>query len=221
MRKLQAVLWDVDGTLIDSLDDIVEAANHVRIQRGFSVASIEQVQKYVGHGAEHLLSGLIPGLRGPELETAVQSYISAYCSLSHPKAQPFKGISQVLERLMKQGIRLGVVTNKATRSAGETLKRLFPEIQFLAVLGPERVSHRKPHPAHLLECLQCLGVLPEEACFIGDDLVDAKCAHDAGVEFVGVSYGIGNVQSRNQASSPEDIEDILEGLFDFRSTRER
>lgn len=209
-----AALFDLDGTLIDSLPDIVQAINDVRAAQGKPSLGPDAVRAYVGKGADFLVRAVIveklsAELRSPDVRRAADAYIRAYQNLAQPQVRLYPGVAETLKALHEKGVRLAVVTNKATSSSQQVIKRLLPNIPFAAIHGPESVTARKPHPAHILETLEEIGVLPTRALMVGDDSVDAECARAAGVPFYAATWGIGRVRASEPRANLSEFGDLL------------
>ena len=206
------ILFDLDGTLIDSLSDIAGIVNHVRAGYGLAPLSLELIKENVGWGLEHLVEKTFTELSPEQVPELLRRYRQYY--LEHPRStgELYPGVRETLGTLRHHaGIKLGVVTNKSSPVADKTLAYYLPEIRFDIVAGPERVSERKPSPRHLLDVLAQLGLEPSEAWYIGDHEVDAECARAAGVRFLGAGYGFGGVrveESRMLGSFPELLKKI-------------
>ncbi len=194
-----AVLFDLDGTLVHSLPDIAGAMNVVREQEGLLPISEEATRRFIGKGADHLIRGCIPERPESDNERLTNAYRDYYFEHPHRFGHLYPGVEATLERLSRQkSVVLGVVTNKPSKVADKTLDYYLPQITFAAVMGPERVSQRKPEPQHLLETLGLLSIAPDRACFVGDDPVDMACADSANVRFFGAGYGFGGVTAQGR-----------------------
>jgi phosphoglycolate phosphatase len=189
------VLFDLDGTLIDSLADIAAVANAVRADFGLAPLPMDTVRTYVGKGADHLIRRMVPEAPESELPRLTDLYRNKF--LTHGlQGQPYPGVLDTLRQLRaRRGWKLGIITNKSSKAADLAASHYFPEIAFDVVAGPERVSARKPSGRHILDVLPQLGLTPDRVWFVGDDPVDAQCAESAGVKFFGVTYGIGGVRA--------------------------
>jgi phosphoglycolate phosphatase len=192
--KNLAVLFDLDGTLIDSLADICGAINRVRQLHGFPERPITNLRTYIGKGVEYLIQGSFPEYPESRHAEIVEEYRAFYLREPHHGGRVFPGVPEALARLRAEGIKLAIATNKSSLVAEKTLEYYLPNFPFELVAGPERVSRRKPDPAHLWEPLAKMGIAPQDAWFVGDDPVDEQCARAAGVRFLGAIYGIGGVQ---------------------------
>lgn len=210
MRFL-GVLFDLDGTLIHTLPDITGVLNILRAEFHLPQLEDKDVRGYVGKGAEHLIresfNSVVP-FNSVELLNKFRRY---YLHTPHSGGYLYDGVEETLRQLRgRKHIKLGVVTNKSTVVAERTLQYYLPRFTFDIIAGPERVSQKKPHPAHLLEVLGSLNLEPSRTWFVGDDLVDAKAALGAGVSFLAAGYGFGGVRAEVAENKIlNDFKDIL------------
>lgn len=189
-RRIEAALFDLDGTLVDSLADIAASMNHVLAQLGHPQHDEPTLQGFIGEGARHLVAQSLPiGTSEAAIDDALERYKARYREHLLVHTRPFEGIEAMLAALASAGIRLGVVTNKPHRAAAHMTAALFGPERFGVVLG-ESHGRKKPDPRIALDAAQALGVAPEKCAFIGDTHIDVKTAHAAGMISVGVSWGL-------------------------------
>ncbi|MFG6466833.1 HAD family hydrolase [Roseateles sp. BYS87W] len=174
------VLFDLDGTLIDSAADLGRAANAMRLARGLFELPLAQYRPYGGSGARGMLAqafGVAPG--HADYETLKVEFLDRYELLMHETTCVFDGVDSVLRGLKAVGVRWGIVTNKATRFAEPLAARLGLHAEVL-VCG-DSTPHVKPHPAPLLEAARRIGVNPESCLYVGDDARDIVAGRAAGM----------------------------------------
>ncbi len=188
--EFNALLLDLDGTLVNSLPDIAGVINLVRQSLGAGPLSDAQVLPHVGHGAHYLVKNCLADVPNVlSLSDRVTQYKESFATWV-PRGNLYPGVKETLLEFRKRpNLRLAVVTNKSTTAAKLTLGKYLPEVSFDEIAGPEMVSHYKPHPAHALEVLARIGVPAERATFVGDHNVDRDCAQAAGIRFFGACYG--------------------------------
>lgn len=193
------ILFDLDGTLVNSLPDIAGVVNWVRSERGFHELSEEDVRVHIGRGVENLVRGTFPEILPSERPSFVEEFKQVYYETPSMGGALYEGVSESLRKLRDiPGVKLAIVTNKPTIAAERTLAHYLPGFSFDEIAGPEKVSEKKPSPAHLLEVISRLNV-PKETCwYIGDDEVDLECAAGARVRFLGACYGFGAVMVPRQ-----------------------
>jgi len=188
------VLFDLDGTLVNTLLDIVGSINAVRENHSLPTLSLETIRSHIGKGAQHLVRHCFADYPEVTVDELVAAYRNDYYENPVRGGSLYPGVRETLEALRAKGARIGVATNKPSLLADVTLAHYLPGFKFDVVAGPERVSRHKPHPAHLTELLPKLDLAATEAWFVGDDPVDAQCAEAAGVHFLGAGYGFGRVE---------------------------
>lgn len=176
-----AILFDLDGTLLDTLGDLHAATNHVLTQFGYPSRSIDEVCRFVGNGAAQLIRLAVPeGADWQPVLAAFQSWYAGHCDIL---TRPYDGIPEVLAQLGKQ-YPLAVVSNKPDRAVKELAAIYFPD---LFARGEDVDCPRKPAPDMVLQAMQTLGA--ERCIYIGDSDVDILTAKNAGVPCISVTWG--------------------------------
>lgn len=190
----RAVLIDLDGTLMDTVPDLAEAANRMRGDLGLLPLSEEQVAAYVGKGADVLvhraLTESLDGHTGGDVFAhARAAFFRHYHAVNGERAVVFEGVREALVRLRAAGLRVACVTNKPREFTAPLLARFALDVHFDVVVAGDEVHERKPHPALLLEALVRLGVSADEAWMLGDSVNDALAAVAAGCPCLLVETG--------------------------------
>lgn len=192
MRKI-GIFFDLDGTLVDSLLDIVGVLNRVRAHYQFAPLEPHVVKPFIGKGGEYLLTHCVPGVANPS--ELLNVYRAFYVETPCYGGKLYPKVLETLQVLRSfSNCIMGVVTNKPTRSAEKTLESYLPQFKFDVIAGPECVSSKKPDPAHLLEVIDKFNIFPSNCWMVGDDEVDYLCAKAAQTQFLGASYGFGRVR---------------------------
>jgi phosphoglycolate phosphatase len=187
-----AVIFDLDGTLIDTAPAIACALNHVIATRRGEEVAVSLVRKLISRGAPELV-GTAFGKSASSPERDLRDFRAAYGALD-PKSQDlYPGAMETLRFLNEKGIRLGLCTNKPQSLTNALLDKLNLSPLFAAVIGGDLVPRAKPHPDHLLAVLSALEAAPSDAFYVGDSEVDAQTARGAEVTFVLARYGYASV----------------------------
>lgn len=183
------VLFDLDGTLVDSLDDLATAVGRVLEEHGLRPAGRPEVRRMIGDGAPILLGRAFAARGAPTPEGVLERFRAVYAEVCLRATRPYPGIPELLERLSAAGRPVAVVTNKPTAFAETIVEGLGLAPHVRAVLGPERVTERKPSPAHVREALERIGGTPGSAVMVGDGTTDVISGREAGAVTVAVAWG--------------------------------
>jgi phosphoglycolate phosphatase len=212
----RAVLFDLDGTLVDSVPDIARAADATLAALGRAPPGLERVRGWVGDGVERLVHRCLTGdMRAdadPELyREALALFLSHYARENGRDTRLYPGAAETLDALAAQGIALGCVTNKPRTFSLALLETLGVAARFGIVVGGDDAARKKPHPEPVLHALRALAVTPAEAVMVGDSDADVSAARAAGVAVVAVSYGYNHGRPVATAA-PDAIIDRLDEL---------
>lgn len=190
--QYKAVIFDLDGTLIDSLEDLADSVNIMLADYGFPTHAVEKYRYFVGNGSKKLMERTLPEEKAAFaefVEEALAKYKAIYKNHLLEKTRPYKGVRELLAALKERHIPLAVCTNKHNEAALAIVKILFEQDTFAIVLGDRPGHAKKPDPATPLEIAASLGVKPEEVAYLGDTAVDMETAVRAGFLPVGVLWG--------------------------------
>ncbi|EMT39283.1 HAD-superfamily hydrolase [Thermoanaerobacter thermohydrosulfuricus WC1] len=193
--NVKAVVFDLDGTLIDSKKDIAMAANKTLSELGLHTLPEDTIASFIGYGGELFIKRCIGEKNIDKFEEAFKKFKENYSELCIIHTSLFPGVEEVLEFLKKRKINIALATNKMISLSKKILKHLEVEKYFSIMLGPEDVTNRKPHPEIIEILLQNLNVRPEETLYVGDSEIDVFCGKSAGVYTCAVTYGIGDIKS--------------------------
>jgi len=189
-EDVKAVLFDLDGTLIDSAPDLGAAADRMRVERGLPSLPLEQYRPMAGAGARGMLGiafGITP--EDPRFPDMREEFFRNYESCMTQRTYVFEGVAQMIAALVDQGVAWGVVTNKAMRFTGPLTKKMPLFASARAVVGGDSTPHAKPHPAPLLEAARQVGLRPCDCVYVGDDVRDVQAGRAAGMGTVAATYG--------------------------------
>ena len=189
--KYKAVVFDMDGTLLDTLADLADAMNRVLAEHGFEAHPVDAYRHYVGSGASQLVARALPADRqdDPLRAQCLQAFLREYEAGWKIKTRLYDGISELLDALAARNIPMAVLTNKPQAFAELCMREFMPGWRFAMTLGQMPGVAVKPDPAGPLQVIRQLGVLPEEILYLGDTDVDMFTAVNAGMYPVGVLWG--------------------------------
>jgi phosphoglycolate phosphatase len=187
----QAVIFDLDGTLLDTLTDIADAANRALIRSGFPPHDRQAYRWFIGDGSAVLMTRALPETQrsAETVQSCLTSFIDDYNRNWHQATQPYAGMRDLLEKLQNRDIHFAVVTNKPHRFAVSMMAHYFGHCPFDPILGQQKGIPRKPDPAQALAAAEKMGVQPAACIFLGDSAVDMKTARNAGMQPVGAGWG--------------------------------
>lgn len=186
----KAVIFDLDGTLIDSIIDITDSMNAMLLRYGYPLLSVEQMKEIVGYGATKLVKNAIPAtLSETELLERINYYNDYYTASNSPKTKLFDGISEMLAELKKRGYMLAVLSNKPQETTDNVNEIYLKGQGFSMVCGQSEKIKCKPDRSGVDYILNTLNVLPENAYFVGDGETDVLTAKAAGIKCVSVLWG--------------------------------
>lgn len=191
MKEYNTYIFDLDGTLLNTLTDLAASVNFALRSYGMPEHSIEDVRQFVGNGVKMLMKRAVPGgEENPLFEEAFQTFREHYLQHSLDTTCPYEGIIQLLEELKLRGKHLAVVSNKFYLATQELCKHFFPQIIQVAIGEHEAEGiRRKPAPDTVMEALRQMGVSKENAVYVGDSDVDIMTARNAGIPCISVLWG--------------------------------
>ncbi len=187
--KYRLAVFDLDGTILDTLEDLADSTNHALSVNGLPERSIDEVRRFVGNGIRNLIERAVPEGTGDELTDKVFSEFREYYAIHcFDKTRPYEGILECMEKIRRDGMQVAVVSNKADFAVQELCERFFPGLSDISV-GEREGVRRKPYPDSVLHVLDSLGTKKEDAVYIGDSEVDVKTAENAGIDEIAVEWG--------------------------------
>lgn len=189
----RAVIFDLDGTLVDTAPDLMRATNHVLVEKGRRPISMDEVRAFVGHGARSLITrglkatGELPD--GYDVEPDYERFVAYYSANIAGGSMVFPGLVKLLDRLKDDGFGLGVCTNKLEGLSVQLLDALDLARYFGSVVGPDTLGIAKPDPAPFYEAVKRLELDSPRALMVGDSETDILTARNAGVPVIAVPFG--------------------------------
>ncbi len=189
MRSCRTVIFDLDGTLLDTIDDLTASANHVLRFFGLPERSRSEIQSFVGNGIAKLISRILPGgAEDPRFDEAYREFRMYYNEHCMDQTKPYPGIPALLQKLKEDGYGTAIVSNKADFAVTKLSETYFPGLIDAAV-GESSGTAKKPAPDMLMKALSIMGASLENAVYVGDSDVDIQTAGNAGIECILVTWG--------------------------------
>lgn len=215
--KFKGVIFDLDGTLVNSLEDIADAMNTVLLSLSYPIHGYEAYQYFIGSGLRNLVSKSLPETNNDEkhIDSCYQLMIEEYSINCTRKTKAYDGIIELLDQLISNDIKLSVFSNKSDELTKKITAELFPGY-FKTVVGLSIEALKKPNPSEAITISKSLGLETEEIIFVGDSGIDMQTAKNANMLAVGVSWGyrpeeeLTATGSKYIISSPLDLIQILQ-----------
>lgn len=210
------VIFDLDGTLLNTLDDLADAGNYTCRMNGWPEHPVEAYKYFVGNGMAKLVERFTPEQhRTPEtLKAALDTFIPYYDAHKEDKTLPYAGIPEMLEELKRAGVRIAVLTNKAHPLARDVMERYFPGVfPFVQGALPDRPT--KPDPTLLHELMESMGAKAGETLFVGDSNVDIRTARNGALASCGVLWGFRTARELQEegadylAATAEELSELI------------
>lgn len=215
MKKL--VIFDLDGTLLNSISDLGEAANFTLARHGFPTHHISSYPHFVGNGISKLIERVLPAENRDEATVASlrEDFVEYYNAHKTDHTEPYPGIRELLLQLNEAGIAMAVASNKYEEAARDLILHYFPEIPWVAIQGQEPGIPTKPDPSPIFAILSNHPTPKAEVVMVGDSAVDIETARRAAIDSIGVTWGFGKIKdltdafADNIADTPEQVLKII------------
>ena len=211
----KVVIFDLDGTLLDTLDDLSAAVNFAMLQRGFPQHTREEYKMMVGHGARNLMTKALPAEHRDDealIDAVLADFRNYYNTHIDVFTKPFPGIPQLLENLHQNGVKLAVASNKFQEGTEHLIKEFFPDIPFVAILGNRPGYPLKPAPEVVGEILGKALVSKEDAVMVGDSDTDMETAANGGIRGIAVGWGYRNMKDVPDITVVDSAEELYLAL---------
>ena len=214
MKKL--VIFDLDGTLLNTIDDLAAATNHALQQLGYPTHPVDTIRTYVGNGINKLLERSLPEKERNEenVQRMRSHFVPYYDKHNADLSYPYPGIVALLEELRDRGVMIAVASNKYQTATSKLVKHYFPTVNFIEVLGQREGIAVKPDPIIVFDILKKANVLPEEVLYVGDSGVDMQTAINSGVDAVGAAWGF-RPKAELESFYPKGIIETADELITF------
>ncbi len=215
MKAYEAVVFDLDGTLLNTLDDLCDSVNYALEKKGYPKRSLDEVRSFVGNGVEKLMMRSVPeNTSKEEALSALEIFKNHYKDNSKNKTRPYDGIMELLAELKDKEFKMAIVSNKFNDAVKELNKEFFGEyIEF--AYGECETIRKKPNPDAVFKALEDLKVEKNQAVYVGDSDVDIMTAENSGLDCISVSWGFRSRQELEMSGAvsiidePMDLMDII------------
>lgn len=218
MKIYDTVIFDMDGTLLDTLQDLTDSVNHVLREYGYQIKTLKEIREFVGNGISRLMALSVPGGEdNPHFTECLQKFRNYYEINMENKTEPYLGVLELLEQLYKDNYKMAVVSNKINKAVNELTRSNFGKYIKISVGEMENVA-RKPSSDSVNMALSQIGSKKEKAIYVGDSEVDMQTARNAGIISVAVTWGFRDkkiLESQNPdfvINDPAQLLDVLEKL---------
>jgi phosphoglycolate phosphatase len=208
--RYKAVLFDLDGTLANSLFDLADSVNHVLSAHGFPVHPTESYKYFAGDGIAKMIRRAMPQNEGEKTHKILQDEFMEYYSKHYvDKTVAYNGVNELVSRLKEKGIKVAVVTNKAQEAAEKVVEKLFGNV-FDIVMGLRPGIPAKPDPTSVFMVMEELCVKPEECAFVGDTSMDIAVGVNSGAYPIGVLWGFRELEELKEAGAKAFVKNAKE-----------
>lgn len=215
-EPVRLVIFDLDGTLLDTVADLGDAVNHALGKRGFPLHTREEYVRKVGHGVRNLVTVSLPEeLQSNEtlIDECLADFKSWYTTHIDVLTRPYPGMQQLLRDLHARNVKLAVASNKFQSGTEYLVNRFFGKVPFVAILGNREGYPLKPEPEIVEECLRSAGVQRIEAVMVGDSLTDMATAANGGIPAIAVSWGYRDLHGTPGVQIAESVEELRDFLI--------
>jgi phosphoglycolate phosphatase len=213
--KYDTIIFDLDGTLLNTLDDLRDSLNTILTRHGYPARTLDEVRSFVGNGVKKLVSRSLPeGYTEDELTCCVNEFREYYKENMQNKTRPYDGIIELLTKLKKLNYKLAIVSNKFDAAVKDLSKDYFGDMVPVAI-GESVNIRRKPAPDSVYKAIEELGADISRAVYVGDSDTDAETAKNAGIPCIGVTWGFRSRQVLESCGvvyivdSPDEILSII------------
>lgn len=212
--KYSCVIFDLDGTLLNTLGDLAAAVNAALVKKGCAPRTIDEVRRFVGNGVKNLITRALPeDCSAEEIDAALADFKAYYNAHLNVNTVPYDGIVALLQDLRAAGVKIGINSNKYDAALQYLCGEHFAGLYDMA-LGESESTPKKPSPVAAQRIMTQLGCLPENTAYIGDSGVDIQTAHNAGADPITVTWGF-RTREELAADAPERMFDDVRALGEY------
>ena len=212
MSNYKTIIWDLDGTLLDTLDDLMDSVNAALAEYNLPLRTRQEIRSFVGNGVLRLLELSVPdGKQHPQFEEIFAFFNKHYAKNAQNKTRPYTGIETVLKALKNKGYKMAIATNKVDYAAQELTELYFKDTIDVTIGDSEKIR-RKPYPDKVFEAIRMLNAEKESSVYIGDSDVDLETAKNAEIDCICVSWGFRDKEDL-VAKGAKVIADTMEELL--------
>ena len=210
---IRAVLFDLDGTLVDSLEDLTDAVNHIRMAFSHPPLGADDVRLKIGKGARNLVQQVLPDVTGADIDRALNLFLEFNRQHIADKSRLYPDIAELLLDVAARNIKLAVISNKNEDLSSLILQTLGINNLFETVCGGDTYPERKPSPLPLLKVAEKLGVAPHECVMVGDSINDIEAGKRANIVSIACTWGYGSTEELNGADAfahtPQELHAVI------------
>ena len=215
------MIFDLDGTLINSIEDLGQAANYALSKNGFPTHSLASYPFFVGNGVRNLIRKALPeeNRNDTTIDSLLKDFKEYYDDHNVDSTKPYDGIMELLKQLQEQGVKLAVASNKYQKATDKIVSQLFPDIKFVSVQGQQDGVNVKPDPSIVFNILGVALVPKAEVLYVGDSGVDMETARRACVDSVDVTWGFRSEKELNEYHADRIVHrasDIFDIVMDVK-----
>lgn len=211
--KVKLIIFDLDGTLLNTLEDLTDSGNYILSKYGFPQHSLNAYRFFVGNGIRKLVERILPEDKRDEafVEDVRREFVHYYNQHKADKTAPYKGIIELLENIQNKNIKIAVASNKAHEMMDKIIQFYFPTIHFDAIFGQRQGIQPKPDPTIVFDILKTTNASKSETLYVGDTSVDMQTAKNADLKSIGVLWGFRTEEELRTAgadyiiSSPNEL----------------
>ena len=204
---IKSVIFDLDGTILNTIEDIADCTNETLVQNGFNTQPIENYIKWIGNGARLLIERAVPEVKDPKvIDKLLADYRALYTERFNIKTSIYVGMDKFLNELVNKNMPISILTNKPHAETLKIADFYLKKWPFKFIYGQREGIPKKPDPKVALEMAMALGNDPTKILFVGDSSTDIKTAINANMQHIGVSWGYGTVESMKEAGARKIID---------------